>query len=1042
MAIEVSKATNHEDKLKQLLVELFQLDKSDLDFGIYRIMNLLHNQVKNFIENELYKVLEEVRDKLLIRDQSEIKHELKEIESKLISQIGENFETQRGSLSGLPAFRDLFALYDRKKELLSVSRVSAEVEADIYNDVYRFFERYYDNGDIVPKPRAGKNAYVVPYNGDETNLHWATIDQYYVKTGENFNNYTFNNEEDNNKVTVKFFVVEAAMSQNSNKNQKGRVFIPTEDYFFWDEETSTLNLEFYFKVPNDDEKEIWGERQSVKSGNKGINERLLLDIEERITNSNNEKLISFWKKETKVIGKNKVKDFHFHLHRFVNLNTFDYFIHKDLKEFLRQELDYFLKNDIFSLNFLALDWSETQMQETINKNVVKASIIRSIAEKIIDFLTEIEDFQKVLFEKKKMVIQSDYCMTMDRIPESVYQQIVKYILEDDSNNSQLKEWLELGLIDDLEIGYEYIKEHDLLVLDSKFLSDDLKYTLLSSFDNIDEECNGLLIHSENWQALNFLQNKYSKKVKVIYIDPPYNTSEEAFVYKNGYKHSSWMSMMENRVSLAKKFLKPEGVIEVAIDDTESSNLKPLMDMTFGSTNFISTIAVEINPAGQNIRPNAPARSHDYCHVYARNIENAELLLRELTPEEIADYKETDSEGKFKWDNLRRRGGNSRPSDRKNQWYPLYINAAEMKVSVEPFDGAEEIWPIDPAGEKRIWRVKKETAKKEIESGDIGLKEKAGRYELEIVKKSRMPKGKKPKTLWSNKRYSATSHGTKLLGKYLDASKFSYPKSLYLVEDCIKYWADKNAFILDFFAGSGTTGHAVMNLNGQDKDSGNRKYILVEMGEYFETVLKPRIQKVMYSNDWKNRKPEGMDGTSHMFQYIYLEQYEDTLNNIFLPEIDEQLSLESTEKLRYRLEKSLEKSPCVLDIGNFEKPFSYKMEITRGQERNPDVSIDLVSTFNFLLGLDVEKILTYFNATRKYRVILGKRDGQDVGIIWREYDENLDLATERDWLLSQKWFNHDIKLFVNGDNAFGAVMIENEFFRLMFESVTGDHYAQR
>ena len=151
----------------------------------------------------------------------------------------------------------------------------------------------------------------------------------------------------------------------------------------------------------------------------------------------------------------------------------------------------------------------------------------------------------------------------------------------------------------------------------------------------------------------------------------------------------------------------------------------------GDSNRIATIAVEVNPAGQNLRPNTPALSHDYCHIYACEIDQMEMLLRELTEEERALYKGKDNNGAFLWDNLRRRGGNSRPIDRPGQWFPLYVDRKSKRVSLEAFDGSEEIWPIDPQGENRIWRFNPAGVQRNIDAGEISVIEKAGR--LEIVK---------------------------------------------------------------------------------------------------------------------------------------------------------------------------------------------------------------------------------------------------------------------------------------------------------------------
>lgn len=395
----------------------------------------------------------------------------------------------------------------------------------------------------------------------------------------------------------------------------------------------------------------------------------------------------------------------------------------------------------------------------------------------------------------------------------------------------------------IELGYsvpisiDFLKANDKLVLDTQFFDQTFKARLLAAIENFDEQCDGLLIRSENFQALNLLQERYREQIKCIYIDPPYNTSENAFLYKNSYKHSSWLSMMANGIGISPNVMSRSGVLMGAIDDTEYSNLKTLLSYIFGEDNYIGTIAVEVNPAGQNIRPNVPARSHDYFHIFSKDIEAIDMILRGLTPDEQKQYKEKDDKGTFYWDNLRRRGGNSRPIDRPKQWFPLYIKGKRVRVPDMEWDNTYkkwlikeapksdevEVWPIDPKGEQRIWRVNPDGARREIAAGEITVVEKAGRQE--VSKKSREPEGKKPKTLWAESKYSATSHGTKLLLDILGSGlHFSYPKSIHLTTDAIRYWADASTTVLDFFAGSGTTGHAVVNLNREDEYS-NRKYIL-------------------------------------------------------------------------------------------------------------------------------------------------------------------------------------------------------------------------
>ena len=372
----------------------------------------------------------------------------------------------------------------------------------------------------------------------------------------------------------------------------------------------------------------------------------------------------------------------------------------------------------------------------------------------------------------------------------------------------------------------------------------------------------LLIEGDNYHALSVLNYTHKGKIDVIYIDPPYNTGAKDWKYNNDYvdkndrwRHSKYLMMMSHRIKLTKNLLNSEGVILVAIDDHEVHNVRHILDDTFGETNYITTICIEVNPAGQNIRQNAPAISHDYCLIYAKSLDKAKLITRELTESEKMSYKFEDINGRYLWDNLRRRGGNSTPKDRPGQWFPLYADYNSKKISLSHFEGSEEVWPIDPKGINRIWRVNPVGFKREYTKGNISVITKSNKFE--ISKKSYEPLGKKPKTLWKDPKHSATSHGTKLLIQILGTNTFTYPKSLYLIEDCLKYYAGKDALILDFFAGSGTTGHAVLELN--EKDGGNRKFILCtnnEVGEKEETNFckKHKITKEELRL-WKNKKKQ-------------------------------------------------------------------------------------------------------------------------------------------------------------------------------------------
>jgi adenine-specific DNA-methyltransferase len=263
--------------------------------------------------------------------------------------------------------------------------------------------------------------------------------------------------------------------------------------------------------------------------------------------------------------------------------------------------------------------------------------------------------------------------------------------------------------------------------------------------------------------------------------------------------------------------------------------------------------------------------------------------------------------------------------------------------------------------------------------------------------------------------------------------FSYPKSIHTVEDALYAIQENSCLCLDYFAGSGTTAHAVINLNRED--GGKRKYILVEQGDYFDTVLKPRIQKVTYAASWKNGQPvQGSAGSSHAFQYLRLESYEDTLDNLdldtrtgvpqgfFLPERDDYL-------LRYFLDHETRR--CRLNVNEFATPFDYQLRVRRdGVETR--VTVDLVETANLLLGLSVQARRTCEHQARGYRVVFGETGEQSVLVIWRDtagLDIRAEAAFVRAEILAGREFD---RVYVNGGDSHipGALPIEAVFMDAM------------
>ena len=921
------------EKLKTLLKELFQIDQPDLDFGLYRVMHAKGAEVSQFLDEDLLPQVRTAFSQYKTADKAELEKEL----SKVIAGV----EAAGMNPDDSPKVKDLSTRIESDAVDITV------LESEVYDHLYSFFRRYYAEGDFLAKRVYKPGIYAIPYEGEEVTLHWANKDHYYIKTSEYLRDYAFRLKPDDETkpMRVHFRLTDAAEGEHGNVRAaegKDRVFILAAsgesgcDFIAEKdgEQGRELVIRFEYRPATLTD---WPEEERAERRKPPIQKGLSALAAKRVLAVTDAALLDWITELGKphVMANGEQADYtrlEAHLKRYTARNTFDYFIHKNLGTFLRRELDFYIKNEV-----MHLDDVENESAPRVEQYLSKIKVIRKIAGKIIDFLAQFEDFQKKLWLKKKFVVETQYSIAVGSIPETFYPEIA-------ANEVQLEEWLQLFAIDEIKgdlttPGYgkklkpEFLKGHPTLSVDTRHYDNAFTARLLEAIGGVDEQTDGVLLHSENFQSLSLMQMRYRGKVKCVYVDPPYNTSENAFIYKNMYKHSSWLAMIQDRVRASKNLLDTAGVLQCAIDDTETSPLRGVLDSVFGTTNRAATIAIEVNPAGQNLRPNTPALSHDYCHIYACDINQMEMLTRELTEEERALYKGKDSKSTFLWDNLRRRGGNSRPSDRPGQWFPLYIHRATKQVSVDKIAGSEEIWPIDPQGERRIWRVNPVGARREIAAGEVSVIEKAGR--LEIVKKTRMPEGKKPKTLWSDSKYSTTTYGTKLLIDIIGEQRFSYPKSLHLVIDCLRYWCDEEGQILDYFGGSGTTGHAVINLNRED--GGRRKFILVEMGDYFDTVLLPRIKKVTFTPEWKNGKPkrlatpEEAEHSPRIVKIVRLESYEDTLNNLETRRTEEQqLLLKADEAkgadglreqyiLRYMLDVETRGSQSLLNVRAFTDP---------------------------------------------------------------------------------------------------------------------------
>lgn len=990
------------EEVKTLLRRLFRSENADLDFGIYRIMNFKREEIEKFIEHDLIEAAETEFKEYSKVGAADLESELERLRTEVNRDFGSGTIDSEGRVTrnhDAPKINDyLLVQAEYKRASLTQEQVN-----DVFNHVYEFFSRYYEDGDFFPKPKyGGREKYIIPYNGEEVVLHWANRDQYYVKTGEYFKKYSFKT----GRFRVNFVLLEAKVETNNVKGAKKFFVLADKDPVRLDETAGEVEIKFNYRGLIDGEKE--------RLGTRNIQAALVTETLERINSLLESSSIS-----AILQGRSDEKSLmERHLNAYVDRNTKDFFIHKDLKGFFEREFDFYLKNEVWNLDELG-SFSEGGARLMAAK--VKA--IRGISQKIIEFLFQIEDFQKRLFDKKKFVLRSDYCITLDLVPEEFYEEIGK-------NTDQVSEWKRILKLDettrntlyDIEgkgvLDVSFLKLHKNLVLDTAFFVQEFKDRLIGAFENLEDKTLGLIIKSENYQALRLILDKYRGKVKCTYIDPPYNTgNDDGFPYKDNYQHSTWLTMMENRVTVARDLMSEEGLIFQSIDDLELENSRELLNRCLGRENFVEQIIWK-NKFGAGAKTKGFIGLHEYVLCYCASQDKFKDI-------EIPYSEKSQNMFNQKDEKFRTRGPfgtqaleTTSMAERRNLRFPIIYHG-------------KEIWP------KKQWLWSKERVEQALKNNELVITESEEKYGVRFKQylydeNGKMRRGK-PLSILDG---PYTQEGSGEIEDLFGYNIYPFPKPSRLVKNLLNIFingnpTDKDLF-LDFFAGSGTTAQAVLELN--EENAGSRKYVLIEMGDCFDTVIKPRIQKIMYSKEWKDGKPISNQGISHMFKYVKLEQYEDTLNNIVFMASDgttqEILDAFRDYFLRYMLDYDTRGSPTRLSVAQFKTPFNYKIKtLSSGKEK--EELVDLLETFNYLLGLHVNKIRAYRNGDRVYRVVFGGHDLEQVIVVWRD-TPGLDL--ERD----KKFIEETIlagsspdTIYVNGDSYVkNARSIEPEFGRLM------------
>lgn len=622
--------------------------------------------------------------------------------------------------------------------------------------------------------------------------------------------------------------------------------------------------------------------------------------------------------------------------------------------------------------------------------------------------------------KKKFVVGCHYLITLDHLNEAQIQAAL-------DNPKQTAQWQALFNVNASGLNAaELCKSYPHLVVDTALFEPKFQADVLSELHDLDEKTSGLLIHSDNFQALNLLQERYKEQVKCIYIDPPYNTDGDGFMYKDNYQHSSWLTLMSSRLEFSKNLMNNSSLIYQSINDNEEDKLKIINKDIFNLDNFVADLIWANKEGGGSSDSKLFRIKHEHILVVAKNKNNVDIIGNNISNKER--YKLEDEYVKV-----------------RGKYYLQKLGMGSIQYSlsldypIETPDG-KFVMPADNNNGKRAcWRWSKDKFDKNKKAGFVEIKKNRDGNWIVYTKQymncdnDGNPILRTQRPMGIIDEYSSTQ-ASKLLDGMGLSNEFNYSKPIELLQYLISRLELNNDLVLDYFAGSGTTAHAVINLNREDH--GNRKYILVEQGEYFDSVLKPRVQKVIFAKEWKDGKPQAdngvFGGVSQIVKVLKLESYEDTLNNLELRKPAQDLAdmgLSETVQNDYLLHYMLdvESRDSLLNTRHFTKPFDYQLNIaTTSAGAYQTKTIDLVETFNYLIGLRVSEI----NDKRENGLVTVQgtnTSGEKTLVIWRDcekydYDKLNRYLDSRD--INPQDSEFDV-VYINGDHNVPTVFTDSD-----------------
>ncbi len=1042
-----------DERFQELLRELFQLDLADLDFGLYRLFRVKAAEIEAFIEVDIPSLVEtafqsvdqEGADRARAEHAAATTEVLDNLSPEAILPDGRLDEQFTSSPARL--VRLLVSRYERARAAVDAITATVHQKASVYNHLHAFFSRYYEDGDFIPRRRSGQaEEYVVPYRGEEVLFHWPTRGMHYVKTGEHFRDYRVAVDGVlGGPYAIRFQLTEATVPRDNAKGDR-RYFFPRPEALEYCTDAKLVTIPFEYRPPTAQETEQHGKRNGVQ--------RSILEAAHDALVQAMAAHVAFLAPAMSVRDDEDSPTWLLRrLLHFTRRQTTDYFVFPGLKDFLERELEFYLKDVVLSLEDVRGD---------LASKLRSIAVIRQVGGRIVEFLDQIEQVQARLFEKRKLVLRTDWLVPIRHVPRAMWGQVL-------ASAEQVAAWAELfGTPEAVDLAF--LQSHPTLVVDTRHHPGEFARALLEGLHetvgDIAEATDGLLVHAENYAALRTIAPSLGERVKVVFADPPYNTGNDGFIYKDRYQHATWLTMMEERFHQARALLAEEGSVWVTIDDNEAYNLHAVLDGVFGDNNFVANIAWQKVFAKKNKA--LISGSHDHLFLYARNKESWSRNLLPRDDSQLGAFKNLDDDPRGRWQSV---SFSVQSEDATRR--------ADYRYKIELPSGRET---GPPTG--RHWNGQRERYEELLADNRIWFGGKGDSRPRVKVFLSEVQAGIVPDTWWSHQETGnnqeakkevvalfgdrepfSTPKPSRLLGRLLqiaadgDASDvvdyLSKPKPTRLVERVLQIAADdSDRYVLDFFAGSGTTGDAVIR---HVRNGGGRvRFALLEMASYFQDAVHPRIAKLMFAPDWRDglptedpaiepslfggedALPDWIKRSPRLVKILRLESYDDAMHNLAASadrngaraEALRGMVGDDSYRLRYLFRLPMDAADTTLNLDKLERPFSYTLE-TLSDDGPVEVPVDMIETANVVLGVQVARYETWAGpGDRLYLAVSGRRNGQRCLLLWRDLP-GVDHVAERDFLLPRiECFD---EVLINGANATPGVQTVDP---LLFAALEG------